>query len=520
MKKLLAILFLFILTGCSIISSEEKISLSISEAGVITSVETIPGITVDQLLRERNISINTLDKVTPPLTTILSGGELILITRVTEDFAVIESVVAFEQQTIKNESLSEGNTVLIQSGVNGRKQSTYRVLYEDGLEVSRTLVKEEIIQPAKPEILMIGVQSPFTAEEINGTIAYISSSNAWVMDINTGNRKVVDSSGDLDGRVFSLSFDRRWLLYSRSGDETDDEEINSLWLLDITSDELLPIDTGVRNVVHYADWVPGKNRTFAYSTVEPRSTAPGWQANNNLHLYRFDVDGEKDEDTLLVESNSGGIYGWWGTSFQYSPDGKLLAYARPDSIGLVDIKTGDLESLLDFDPYQPKTDWAWVPGINWSLDASVLYTVQESNPSNDTNTENYDLVAILLESKRVLPLVERCGLFCYPVPSNNNDPSGKFLVGYLTSILPDQSETSRYNLYVMDRDGSNRKKLYPGEGQQGLDPQTIGWAPFSESSASQRMVFISQGNIMFADLPSGTIKQITGDGSVSRVIWR
>jgi len=518
-KKLLAILFLFILTGCSFVSSEEKISLSISEAGVTSIVETIPGITVDQLLRERNISINPLDKVTPPLTTTLSGGELILITRVTEEFIVIESVVPFEQQTIKNESLSEGNTVLIQSGVNGRKQSTYRVLYEDGLEVSRTLAKEEITQPAKPEILMIGVQSPFTAEEIEGTIAYISSSNAWVMNINTGNRKVVDSSGDLDGRVFSLSFDRKWLLYSRSADETENEQINSLWLLDITSEELTPIDTGVRNVVHYADWVPGENRTFAYSTVEPRATAPGWQANNDLHLYGFDVDGQKVEETILVESNSGGIYGWWGTSFQYSPDGRLLAYARPDSIGLVDIKTGEMESLLDFAPYQPKTDWAWVPGINWSLDGEALYTVQESKSSIGTNTDNYNLVAILMDSKQVLPLVERCGLFCYPVPSNN-DPTGKFLVGYLTSILPDQSETSRYNLYVMDRDGSNRKKLYPGEGQQGLDPQTIGWAPFSESSAFQRMVFISQGNILFADLPIGTIKQITGDGSVSKVIWR
>jgi len=152
-----------------------------------------------------------------------------LITRVTEEFIVIESVVPFEQQTIKNESLSEGNTVLIQSGVNGRKQSTYRVLYEDGLEVSRTLAKEEIIQPAKPEILMIGVQSPFTAEEIEGTIAYISSSNAWVMNINTGNRKVVDSSGDLDGSsIFLYHLTVKWLLYTRSADETDNEQINSL----------------------------------------------------------------------------------------------------------------------------------------------------------------------------------------------------------------------------------------------------------------------------------------------------
>ncbi len=518
MKKLLPILFLFMLTGCSFISSEEKFSVSISEAGVITEVETLPGITVDQLLRENNISINPLDKVNPPLITSLAGGELILISRVTEEFSVIESVVPFEQQTIKNESLSEGNTVLIQSGVNGRKQSTYRVLYEDGLEVSRTLVKEDVVQPAKPEILMIGVQSPFSAVEIDGTIAYISSSNAWIMDINTGNRKVVASSGDLDGRVFSLSFDRKWLLFSRSADDPDDDQINSLWLVDITKEEMSEIDTGVRNVVHFADWVPGKNRTFAYSTVEPRATAPGWQANNDLHLYSFDVDGEKDEDTILVEPNSGGIYGWWGTSFQYSPDGKQLAYARPDSIGLVDIKTGEMESILDFDPYEPKTDWAWVPGIQWSDDGLALYTVQKMVISNGTNAENFNLIAILIDSKRVLPLVERCGLFCYPVPSSN-DQSGKFLVGYLTAILPDQSETSRYNLYVMDRDGSNRKKLFPGEGQQGLDPQFVGWSPLSGNSVF-RLVFTSQGNIMFADLPSGLIKQITGDGTVSKVIWR
>ncbi len=184
----------------------------------------------------------------------------------------------------------------------------------------------------------------------------------------------------------------------------------------------------------------------------------------------------------------------------------------------MDIKTGEMESILDFDPYEPKTDWAWVPGIQWSDDGLALYTVQKMVISNGTNAENFNLIAILLDSKRVLPLVERCGLFCYPVPSSN-DQSGKFLVGYLTAILPDQSETSRYNLYVMDRDGSNRKKLFPGEGQQGLDPQFVGWSPLSGNSVF-RLVFISQGNIMFADLPSGLIKQITGDGTVSKVIWR
>jgi hypothetical protein len=499
------------------IETEETISVTISDANETFTVQSTAGITVDLVLREHQINLNPLDRVEPPLTTSIKGNEFILITRVTEDFSVSESVVPFEQQTVKNESLAEGQTLLIQPGVNGLKQSTYRILRENGVEASRTLVKEEIIQPSKPEIVMIGVQSPFIAQDINGVIAYISSANAWIIKSNTGNRRVVASSGDLDGRVFSLSYDRKWLLFSRSTDATPGDHINSLWLVDITLAGSTPFDTGIRNVVHYAEWVPGRENTFAYSTVEPRETAPGWQANNDLHIFTITDTGAKERDFLQVETNSGGIYGWWGTSYKWSPDGSRLAYSRPDSIGLVNFVSGQLVSLLDFEPYQPKTDWAWVPGIEWSRDGSAIYTVQKSVNSTSNDSGEYDLVALLVESGKVLPLVDGCGLFCYPVLSSR-DASGYTRVGYLSAIFPAQSETSRYNLYVMDRDASNRKKLYPGEGQQGLDPQLVAWSPGSRSTSF--LAFIAQGNLMLAELPSGIVKQITGDGSISRVIWR
>jgi hypothetical protein len=499
------------------IETEDAISVTISDANDTTTIQAAPGITIDQVLREQKVNLNPLDRVDPPLTTTVVGGELILITRVTEEFSVSESVVAFEQQTVKNESLAEGQTLLIQPGVNGLKQSTHRILRENGVETSRTLVKEEIIQPAKPEIVMIGVQSPFSALDINGVIAYISSANAWIMNSNTGNRRVVASTGDLDGRVFSLSYDRKWLLFSRSADATEGDHINSLWLVDITRTGSTPFDTGIRDVVLYAEWVPGRTNTFAYSTVEPREAAPGWQANNDLHLFTITDTGAKERDFLQVEINSGGIYGWWGTTFKWSPDGSRLAYSRPDSIGLVNFVSGQLVSLLDFEPYQPKTDWAWVPGIEWSRDGSAIYTVQRSANSTSNEDSEYDLVALLVESGRVLPLVDGCGLFCYPVLSTK-DASGYIRVGYLSAIFPTQSETSRYNLYVMDRDASNRKKLYPSEGQQGLDPQLIAWSPGSRSTSF--LAFIAQGNLMLSELPSGVVKQVTGDGSIARVIWR
>lgn len=521
MKKrfLFLILLVLLLSGCALVNQDEIFSVTLIDLGQSTVAEVEPGATVNQVLSTHQITLSPLDMVDPPLTTILAGGETIQITRVTEEFSIVESILPFEQQTIKNESLTEGQTVLIQSGVNGRTQLTYRILYEDGLEVSRTAVKEEVIQPAKPEILMIGVQSPFSAIPVDGVIAYISSSNAWIMEINTGNRKVVVSTGDLDGRIFTLSFDRKWLLFSRSAEDPTGEKINGLWIVDITQDDPQPIDTSIRDVVHYADWIPGKNRTFSFSTVEPRTTAPGWQANNDLHIFKFDDEGKKLDDTLLVDSNSGGLYGWWGTIFQWSPDGSHLAYARPDSIGLVDTKNGELKVIMEFSPYQPKTDWAWVPSINWSADNSVIFTIFNTPGSDGQLSDSYDLTAILLEENRVLPLVTKCGLFCYPVLSLI-DEQGNYQVGYLSSILPDQSETSRYNLNVMDRDGSNRKRLYPGEGLQGLDPQTISWSPTQDETGNTWMAFIAQGNIMLAEIPSGSIKQVTGDGSITKLTWR
>ncbi len=474
-----------------------------------------------QALQYLNIQIDPLDRTDPSQLSLLSDGEIVKIIRLKEEFDITESVLPFEQQTVKNESITEGQTILIQSGVNGLQQTTYRIVFEDGIEVSRTIVKTEVVKPAKPEIVMIGVQSPFTAIPIEGVIAYISSSNAWIMENNTGNRRAVVTTGDLDGRIFSLSSDRKWLLFSRKLNENGKDAINSLWIVDITQTEPIPVDTGVHNVVHYADWVPGKPRSFSYSTVEPRSVAPGWQANNDLYIYSFDENGKQINNKMIIDTNSGGQYGWWGTTFQWSPDGSKIAYSMPDSIGLVDVEEGSFKSIIDFSPYQPKSDWAWVPSLSWSEDNQVIFTELSATGSSQASsgTNLYDLVAILLETGKVIPLVESCGLFCYPVLSPVDDLA-HYSIGYLTSIIPEQSETSRYNLKIMDRDGSNQTKLYPGEGIQGLEPQILCWSPVSKTGQDRWIAFIVQKNIMLVNTSTSALHQVSGDGSVTKLTWR
>lgn len=520
MKKnvLIALLFIFSLVGCDSFTGLQKIDVSIEDAGVVSSTRVSQGSTVDSVLSSAGIKLNPLDKVEPSLNSIINESLAIHIIRVTEEYSVEESILPFEQQTVKNESLQEGQKVLIQSGVNGKIQTIYRVVYENGVKVSSTFVSSETTVPSQPEIMMIGVQSPYSVQAFNGILAYISSGNAWIMDANTGNRRPVSTTGDLDGRVFSISPDRAWLMYTTSNDIDTDKEINRLWIVSLSSDDPTPKDTGIVNIVNYAEWVPGRVRTISYSTAEPSSSPPFWNANNNLLLVRLDGEGNQIDKKILVDTNSGGLYGWWGSTYKWSHDGQKVAFARPDSIGLVDIDQNQIEQLFQINPYQTESVWAWVPDISWSADDGfILATLPDTSSSDPLQSAN--LSAINLKTRGLYILYKDCGLFC----SASFAPlgvDGSQDIAFLSAILPDQSEISRYNLLVMDKDGSNQWKLYPGEGIQGLKAQTVFWEPISDISQQSRVAFVSQGNLIFAELSTGLIKQITGDGSIEKIDWK
>jgi resuscitation-promoting factor RpfB len=369
---------------------------------------------------------------------------------------------------------------------------------------------------------MVGVQAPFAPITMPGVLAYLTSGNAWVMQNTTGERRAVVNTGDLDGRVFQLSPDGTWLLFTRRAAEDNPETINALWVVNIQEDDPKLVDLGVKNIIHFADWVPGTIRTVAYSTVEPRTSAPGWQANNDLSQVSFSLSGIALKPQELIEANFGGIYGWWGTHFAWSPDGERLAYARPDSIGWVDLKEKAFVQLKEIIPLQTRSDWAWVPGIEWSIDGSLIYTVAHvplAGLTNDESSPLFDVCAVMLESKRSVCLVPQTGMFAYPSPSPIL-PDGSFIVAYLQAIFPDKSESSRYRLMRMDQDGSDRRLIFPPEGSPGLEPQKVVWGPVPVEGSLKWIGAIYQGNLWLIDPEDGRAQQITGDGSIAKIDWK
>lgn len=480
------------------------------------------GTTVQGALEKSGMVIAALDRVDPPSYTVIIEPTLIQITRVKEVFEIEEVTIPFERQTVRNESLPEGQTMLIQAGVNGVQQITYRRLFEDDVEVSRNVFKSLVIAEALPEIVMVGVQAPFTPVTIPGKLVYLTAGNAWLLEETSGNRRPVVTTGDLDGRVFSLSSNGEWLLYTRKGDE-ESEEINSLWVVNLAQKSPQPISLRTENIVHFADWRPGSSSTIAYSTVEPRSTAPGWQANNDLHLLSFNASGTFVDKQELIEANSGGIYGWWGSVYAWSPDGKRIAYARPDGVGLVELNETNTILLIDITPLQTRGDWAWVPGIGWSPDNDILYLVNHAPMSGLTTDETsplFDLNAYIVDEGYSVNLIPQTGMFAYPSPSPVIT-NRHYLVAFLQAIFPEQSESSRYRLMIMDRDGSNRRSIFPPEGSPGLEPQKVVWGPSQNNSQPANwLAVIYQGNLWLLNLERQQAQQITGDGSISKIDWR
>ena len=529
---LLSIVWVLGMAACSSPpATQAHIDVKITADGHDVSVQLPPGSTVQQALDVAGLSLGTMDRTEPPLYSILTSGSEVHIIRVTEDFEVVQEVIPFEQQTLKNESLPQDQEIYLQKGKNGLQEITYRRVYEDGVEVSGdTIVKKVTLEQPVPEIIMIGIQAPFVPVAVPGKLIYLRDGNAWMIEESTGNRQAVVTTGDLDGRILSLSSDGSWLLFSRKSNE--EGQINGLWVKDISSEDSKLIDLTVPNVIHFADWIPGSDSKIVFSTVEPRTTAPGWQANNDLYALSFSKSGwvTKWKDKPVLEPNSGGIYGWWGTSFAWAPDGEQLAYARPDGIGLLNFLDGTLAPVLDMIPYQTRGDWAWVPGLAWGPDGKNLYTVDHVPPAGTVSPEEsqvFDLTAISMESGAQLHIVSQAGMFAYPVispPQPKASGENAYQVAYLQAIFPNQSESSRYRLMVMDRDGSNRQVLFPTDDRSGgLSPQNDwgAWSPDPmPESGNYAIAFIYQGNLWIVDAVSGKAQQITGDGLTTRVIWK
>lgn len=529
---ILSAAILLLQAGCALPEpTPASISVSVLVDGETQTINLPLDSTVQNALDAAQVELEDLDQVDPPAFSFLSDGSTVTVVRVTEEIFDKEEIIPFEKQTIKNESMPEGESRIVQVGVNGVEIITWRRLFEDGVEASLQVLRRTTQTESMPEIVMVGSQSPFASFPVPGRLAYLLGGSAWVIEERTGSRRPIVTTGDLDGRIFSLSPDGQWLLFTRKAKEAD--QINTLWAARADPDGAgILVDLEAANVIHFAAWSPVTPMVVAYSTVEPRPSAPGWQANNDLRLVRISGDGQISPVSVELDTNMGGNYGWWGMDFAWSPDGARMAYARPDNLGMLNLGLGETETslnnLLDITALQTGSDWAWVPGVTWGPDNTALFTVDHAlDPASVSPEESqiFDLLAVPLTGGAPVRLSSQVGMFAYPLASPlmvGSAGQPDYLLAYLHAIFPTQSETSRYRLALIDRDGSNPRVIFPDDGAPGMDPLSHwgAWSPDAVEEDGYALAVIYQNNLWIVNIKTGEARQITGDNLVTRVDWK
>jgi len=120
--------------------------------------------TVGQLLQEKNIELGQDDLISPALNTPLSTETKINIVRVA--ITTIKETEPVDFKIIKKEDniLDQGKTRVDRAGAKGVRTKTFEVRREDGVEVARTLQKNEITTAAVDQLLIIGTRPVITVD--------------------------------------------------------------------------------------------------------------------------------------------------------------------------------------------------------------------------------------------------------------------------------------------------------------------------------------------------------------------
>ena len=142
----------------TVIRIDRAFDVTISENGKERKVKTAEK-TVEGLLKQEDMKLSKYDKVIPGRAKDIKPGDQISITRVDiQNMEVVEDV-PYRVEIISDDSIEAGKSAIAQKGKMGSKKVVYEVVLENGTEVKRSKIEEEIISEPSEEIVKKGTKS-------------------------------------------------------------------------------------------------------------------------------------------------------------------------------------------------------------------------------------------------------------------------------------------------------------------------------------------------------------------------
>lgn len=114
--------------------------------------------TVADFLKQHNIQLNEFDRVERKMDELLIPDSELQIVRVEKVTDVVEEETNFAVETKKDDSLLKGNEKVVQAGEKGSVSRIYEVVKENGKEVSRHVISENVSKEPTKKVVEVGTK--------------------------------------------------------------------------------------------------------------------------------------------------------------------------------------------------------------------------------------------------------------------------------------------------------------------------------------------------------------------------
>lgn len=148
---------------------ERAVSVKVTADGETKTLYTVNK-TVEEVLQEHQITLDSDDKITPSLTEAISEHADIQIVRVNKKLHDDIVPIAFEVKTKQDDKLLKGKQQTLQEGKAGSKVITKEQVYEDGVMVKETVVAETVAAKSIEKIVAVGTKKPVVALSVKPTV--------------------------------------------------------------------------------------------------------------------------------------------------------------------------------------------------------------------------------------------------------------------------------------------------------------------------------------------------------------
>jgi uncharacterized protein YabE (DUF348 family) len=126
--------------------------------------------TVGQLLDDLDLTVGPKDRISTPVTALITPDETVRIRRVGERTVVHTKPLPYQTRRRADPTLANGTTELATPGKKGLEKITYSVVFVDGKAVARTVLSTVVVQRPQDKIISYGTKAPKHIDEPSNTV--------------------------------------------------------------------------------------------------------------------------------------------------------------------------------------------------------------------------------------------------------------------------------------------------------------------------------------------------------------